>query len=209
VNFRTRVCPIKRYDRRTRLSRECSFSVAGSSSRYPDRPEHHEARVSYEQSRPRLAVLRHRYCGASLASNYNLARRGKWQKPQHNRGEYRQAAKRATANTQGYSAAAKFGQPGRLNASGNVRRFAFNSGHSFAPQRTPLWATTGLMHRSKMCPYSITSSARVKNDSGIVNLSTFAVFKLNTSSNFVGCSTGISRGAIPRKILSTSSAARR
>ena len=58
-------------------------------------------------------------------------------------------------------------------------------------------------------PHSITSSARVKNDSGIVKLSIFAVFRLNTSSNFVGCSTGISPGAIPRKILSTSSAARR
>ena len=32
------------------------------------------------------------------------------------------------------------GQPGGLTARVNVRRFGPNSGHSVAPQRTPLWA---------------------------------------------------------------------
>src|SRR5262249_55617149 len=35
--------------------------------------------------------------------------------------------------------------------------------------------------------HSITSSARTRNDSGIVRPSALAVFKLTTSSNLVGC----------------------
>jgi hypothetical protein len=38
--------------------------------------------------------------------------------------------------------------------------------------------------------YSITWSARASTDCGIVSPSAFAVFRLITSSNFVGCSTG-------------------
>jgi hypothetical protein len=37
------------------------------------------------------------------------------------RGEHRQAAKRAAADIEGHSTAAKFGQPGRLSASVYVR----------------------------------------------------------------------------------------
>ena len=40
------------------------------------------------------------------------------------RGEHRQATKRAAADIEGHSEAAKFSQPGRLSASVNVRRFA-------------------------------------------------------------------------------------
>jgi hypothetical protein len=57
--------------------------------------------------------------------------------------------------------------------------------------------------------YSMTSSARSRNDSGMIRLSALAVVTLMTSSNLVGCSTGISPGFIPRRILSTYSAARR
>src|SRR4029077_9889888 len=65
------------------------------------------------------------------------------------------------------------------------------------------------MHRSKQPPYSITSSARSRNDSGIIRPSALAVVRLRTNSNLVGCSTGISPGLVPRRILSTNSAVRR
>src|SRR5262249_18755917 len=49
----------------------------------------------------------------------------------------------------------------------------------------------------------ITWSARSSSDCGIVRPSAFAVFRLITNSNFVGCSTGRSAGFAPLKILST------
>src|SRR4030095_15500491 len=49
----------------------------------------------------------------------------------------------------------------------------------------------------------ITLSARNSTDCGIVRLSALAVFKLITSSNFVGCSIGRSTGLVPFRILST------
>src|SRR5262249_22945153 len=57
--------------------------------------------------------------------------------------------------------------------------------------------------------HSITSSARSRNDSGIVRPSALAVVRLMTNSHFVGCSTGRSAGFAPLRILSTYSAARR
>jgi hypothetical protein len=51
--------------------------------------------------------------------------------------------------------------------------------------------------------YSITSSARSRNDSGIVRPSALAVVKLITRSNLVGCSIGMSPSFAPRRILST------
>src|SRR5215831_8397366 len=51
--------------------------------------------------------------------------------------------------------------------------------------------------------HSITSSARSRNDSGIVRPSALAVVRLITRLNLVGCSTGISPGFVPRRILST------
>ncbi len=51
--------------------------------------------------------------------------------------------------------------------------------------------------------YWITSSARFSSDGGIVRPRAFAVFRLMTSSNFVGCSTGRSAGFVPLRILST------
>jgi isoquinoline 1-oxidoreductase beta subunit len=62
---------------------------------------------------------------------------------------------------------------------------------------------SGLMHRSKQHYYSITSSARASSAGGIVRPSVFAVLRLITSSNFVGCWTGNSAGFAPLRILST------
>ena len=51
--------------------------------------------------------------------------------------------------------------------------------------------------------YSITWSARWSNDGGMVRPRALAVFRLMTSSNFVGCSIGMSAGLAPLRILST------
>src|SRR5260221_8159488 len=47
-------------------------------------------------------------------------------------------------------------------------------------------AKSGLMQRSKMYLYSITSAARASNAGGRVRPSAFAVFRLTMSSNLVG-----------------------
>src|SRR5678816_2872442 len=51
--------------------------------------------------------------------------------------------------------------------------------------------------------HSTTLSARTRNDSGIERPSALAVVRLMTRSNLVGCSTGMSPGFAPRRILST------
>jgi len=51
--------------------------------------------------------------------------------------------------------------------------------------------------------HSITSSARARIEGGMVSPSAFAVFRLITISNFVGCSIGRSPGFAPLRILST------
>ena len=66
-----------------------------------------------------------------------------------------------------------------------------------------------ILQRGKERRYSITLSARSSNDSGIVKLSALAVVRLMTKSYLVGCSTGMSAGFAPRRILSVISAARR
>src|SRR6516165_10430914 len=53
--------------------------------------------------------------------------------------------------------------------------------------------------------YSITSSARASSVPGMVRPNAFAVLRLTTRSNLVGCSTGMSAGFVPRRILSTNS----
>src|SRR5262249_40686890 len=57
--------------------------------------------------------------------------------------------------------------------------------------------------------HSITSSARASSVGGTSMPSAFAVVRLIARSNLVGCSTGMSAGFAPRKILSTNSPARR
>jgi hypothetical protein len=51
--------------------------------------------------------------------------------------------------------------------------------------------------------YLITRSARAKTLGGMVRPSCFAVFRLMTNSNLVGCSMGRSAGLAPLRILST------
>src|SRR6516225_4575374 len=51
--------------------------------------------------------------------------------------------------------------------------------------------------------YSMTSFARARIDGGTVRPSAFAVFRLTTNSNRVGCWTGRSAGLVPFRILST------
>jgi hypothetical protein len=53
----------------------------------------------------------------------------------------------------------------------------------------------------KAATHSITWSARARSGSGIVRPSAFAVFRLMTSSNFVGCWTGRSAGLAPLRIF--------
>src|SRR5262249_56331399 len=52
-------------------------------------------------------------------------------------------------------------------------------------------------------PHSITSSDSASNLSGISRPSAFAVWRLITNSNLVGCSTGKSAGLAPFRIPST------
>jgi hypothetical protein len=59
-------------------------------------------------------------------------------------------------------------------------------------------ATCGLLRRTRA--YSITSSASICIETGTSIPSALAVFKLMTSSNFVGCSTGRSAGFLPIRI---------
>src|SRR5262249_6819444 len=69
-----------------------------------------------------------------------------------------------------------------------------------------LSATTGLMHRSKF--HSITSSARIRNDSWIVRPRALAALRLITSSYLVGACTGRSACLSPLRMRSTYDAAR-
>jgi hypothetical protein len=60
----------------------------------------------------------------------------------------------------------------------------------------------------RQCGYSITSSASESRLSEILMPSAFAVLRLITVSNLVGCRTGRSTGFAPLRILSTNAAAR-
>src|SRR5262249_61245102 len=62
----------------------------------------------------------------------------------------------------------------------------------------PLWANSG-----HTLDYSITSSARASNETGIEIPVARAVFKFITSSNFAGCCTGRSDGLAPFRMRST------
>ena len=52
---------------------------------------------------------------------------------------------------------------------------------------------------TRSCVYSITLSARATNVAGTVTPSAFAVLRLITNSNLVGCWTGMSEGLTPRR----------
>jgi hypothetical protein len=72
---------------------------------------------------------------------------------------------------------------------------------------------SALCHKRTHAPqqksrYSITSSASATRVGGTVKLSASAVLRLTANSNLVGCSTGVSSGLAPRKMLSVISAKR-
>src|SRR5262249_51448428 len=76
--------------------------------------------------------------------------------------------------------------------------------HSERPRRRPAEKRDEIATR-----HSITSSARASSVGGTSRPRALAVFRLITSSNFVGCSTGRSAGFVPCKILCTNAALRR
>src|SRR5262245_17289369 len=63
--------------------------------------------------------------------------------------------------------------------------------------------TAAVSNRSKQLSYSISSSARSRNDSGTVRPIAFEVLRLTISSSLVGSWTGRSPGFAPLRILST------
>jgi hypothetical protein len=75
--------------------------------------------------------------------------------------------------------------------------------------KTTRSAITGCKQVQQGNPYSITSSARTRNVSGMASPIALAALRLITKSNFVGCSMGSSAGLAPLNILSTYIAARR
>src|SRR5262245_1793569 len=86
----------------------------------------------------------------------------------------------------------------------------FHPGRPFRPCRERPRCRRTADERDELAPpHSITSSASARSIGGTSRPSVLAVLRLITSSNFVGCSTGMSPGFSPFKILSTSSAARR
>ena len=108
--------------------------------------------------------------------------------------------------------------PGRLRL-GNWRQDADGS-HNHGEERTPverrparITSLRGLNPRdcdaapNDRVGHSITWSARWSSAGGIVSPRAFAVFRLITSSNFVGCSNGRSPGLAPLRIRSTWTAA--
>ena len=82
-------------------------------------------------------------------------------------------------------------------------RFTPKSGHWWSEFGCPLCAKSRHSALRKERRYSITLSALTMTDSGTVRPSAFAVLRLMTSSNLVGCSTGRSAGLAPLMILST------
>jgi hypothetical protein len=88
-------------------------------------------------------------------------------------------------------------------------RFAPESRHSSQGAACLKSATNGLMHRSKLPLYSITTSARARSVGGISRPSAFAVLRLMMRTNLTGCATGRSAGVAPLRILSTYAAAPR
>jgi hypothetical protein len=81
-----------------------------------------------------------------------------------------------------------------------------NSGLHAAKEPRPIIPATRVASRT---PWSHlrTSSTVARNVCGIVRPRAAAVLALMANSNLVGCSTGISPGFVPRRILSTMSAA--
>jgi hypothetical protein len=102
---------------------------------------------------------------------------------------------------------APLGLTGGTLRSDAIRRFVAKPGTTSSPARTRLrhppapdpdrWSdASDLFHRIILSAWNSTCG-------GIVRPSVFAVCRLMTNSNFIGCSTGMSAGFAPFKILST------
>ena len=74
------------------------------------------------------------------------------------------------------------------------------SGQNLRRTELTLCAISGLMHRSKQCRYSITSSVSASSCAGTSRPSVLAVLRLITNSNLVDRMTGRSAGFSPLRI---------
>src|SRR6516165_5965136 len=93
-------------------------------------------------------------------------------------------------------------QIGRLRA-GWSRRQRKNSWLLRARRERPRHCRAAEQCDERAALHSITWSASASMLSGITSPSAFAVFRLITNSNLVGCSTGRSAGLAPLRILAT------
>src|SRR4051812_43461792 len=82
-----------------------------------------------------------------------------------------------------------------------ARRIFVRAGHERLTELSSQAGEGRALHRRRAQAYSITSSARSRNDSDTERPSVFAVFRLTTISNLVGCTTGRSVGLAPFNIL--------
>jgi len=95
-------------------------------------------------------------------------------------------------------------------ASRRFGRYRGKNGHQVGVPKTTFLTQTGVSPPSidtLRKVYSITSSASATRFGGTVRPRFFAVLRLMTNSNLVGCSTGRSAGLAPCRILLTKSAA--
>jgi hypothetical protein len=94
-----------------------------------------------------------------------------------------------------------------MSALGHKRTFAAQNGMSALPPKAVILFAESDVRFVPIADigatYSITSSARASTAGGIVRPSAFAVLRLITSSNLVGCWIGRSAGFAPLNILST------
>jgi hypothetical protein len=88
----------------------------------------------------------------------------------------------------------------RASTFGGIHRILDFRWFDFAHHR--FWISKS-PYSSRFTPYRITWSALANTLGGIVTPICLAVFRLITSSNLVGCSTGKSAGLAPLRILST------
>jgi hypothetical protein len=101
-----------------------------------------------------------------------------------------------------------WGQIEKNSVRANVFRVTPESGHCSMQPAYRKRANRRRTQRSNYPLYSISWSARSRNDSDIVRPSALAVLRLMISSNFVGFSTGSSLGRARRRILPAKEAAR-
>jgi hypothetical protein len=89
---------------------------------------------------------------------------------------------------------------------GQKRRFGVVRVTSASPPKTDIQRKgrdVSKVPNPEVVTHSITSSARARSIGGISRPSVLAVFRLNTSSNLIGWTTGRSAGFAPLRILPT------